>query len=162
MFDLCFHVSGPADARDAAQDALERIVTSVERFDPTKGTFRSWALAVTRNVCRDRLRRRGLERAAFDSGGDDPVDAAVSPLPDPERLALARADSHTLATALATLPEPMRAALVLFHVHEERYEAIAVALDVPLGTVMTWLHRGRKRLRLRCKRRMRIRQAAQL
>ena len=37
--------------------------------------------------------------------------------------------------------------MVLFHVHEASYEEIAETLDVPIGTVMTWLHRGRKKLR---------------
>lgn len=41
----------------------------------------------------------------------------------------------------------MRAALVMFHVGEASYEEIAQELDVPIGTVMTWLHRGRQRLR---------------
>ena len=41
----------------------------------------------------------------------------------------------------------MRSAIVLFHVHGQSYEEIAAALEVPKGTVMTWLHRGRKRLR---------------
>ena len=52
-----------------------------------------------------------------------------------------------LAEALETLPENMRSAVVLFHVHERTYQQIAETLDVPIGTVMTWLHRGRKRLR---------------
>jgi len=147
VHELCFHVAGAADAHDAAQESLERIVTSIALFDPGRGTFRSWALAVARNVCRDRLRRRGLERAAFDADGDERAILASSEWPDPERMTLARADARALERALADLPEPMRAALVLFHVHEASYEEIATALEVPIGTVMTWLHRGRKRLR---------------
>jgi RNA polymerase sigma-70 factor (ECF subfamily) len=71
----------------------------------------------------------------------------ASEAPDAERIALARIESRRLATALETLPEPMRLAIVLFHVHDSSYEEIAAALEVPIGTVMTWLHRGRKRLR---------------
>jgi RNA polymerase sigma-70 factor (ECF subfamily) len=62
-------------------------------------------------------------------------------------VALARIESERLSKALETLPEAMRFAVVLYHVHEATYEEIAQTLDVPLGTVMTWLHRGRKRLR---------------
>jgi len=78
-----------------------------------------------------------------------PETAARAPAggPDPEVLALARADARDVAEALATLPEGQRSALVLFHVHEASYEQIAKALGVPIGTVMTWIHRGRKRLR---------------
>ena len=147
IFQLCHHVAGPADGRDAAQEAFERIVTSIGRFDPERGTFRTWALTVARNVCRDRLRRRGLERSTFLSDGEPATAAAPARVPDPERAALARADASAIDEALATLPEQMRSALVLFHLHEASYEEIAENLDVPMGTVMTWLHRGRKRLR---------------
>ncbi len=147
IFQLCHHVAGPADGRDAAQEAFERIVSGIGSFDPDRGAFRSWALTVARNVCRDRLRRRGLERAAFLADGEPETVAAPSRTPDPERAALVRADAETLDRALATLPEQMRTALVLFHLHDTSYEEIAAQLDVPMGTVMTWLHRGRKRLR---------------
>ncbi len=144
---LCFHVAGKNDGPDAAQLALEKIVTRIDQFDPAKGSFRSWALTVARNVCRDRLRRRGLERNTFASDGDERTAAASGPAPSPERLALARIGVEDLATAMESLPEQMRSAIVLFHVHGETYEDIAKTLDVPIGTVMTWLHRGRKKLR---------------
>ena len=145
--ELCRCLAGPEDGRDAAQESLEKIVIAIGRFDPAKGTFRAWALAVARNTCRDRLRRRGLERRLFMAETDEPMDLP-SDQPDVERTALARIESVRLAAALETLPAPMRAAIVLFHVHESSYEEIAAALEVPLGTVMTWLHRGRKRLRI--------------
>lgn len=147
IFKLCHHVAGPAEGPDAAQLAFERIVQRIDRYDADKGAFRSWALTVARNVCRDRLRRRGLERAAFAADGETMTAIAASAQPDPERVALARLDAGDLAVALETLPEKMRSAIVLFHVHESSYEQIATTLEVPLGTVMTWLHRGRKRLR---------------
>ncbi len=147
VYDVCRYVAGVAEARDASQEALEKIVVSIEKFDPSKGTFRTWALTVARNVCRDRMRRRGLERRTFVDEGDDVTALTASEAPDVERVALARIESRRLAAALDTLPEPMRLALVLFHVHDSTYEEIAAALEVPIGTVMTWLHRGRKRLR---------------
>jgi RNA polymerase sigma-70 factor (ECF subfamily) len=147
VHDVCRFVAGPHDAHDATQEALERIVTSIDRFDPSRGTFRSWALTVARNVCRDRLRRRGLERRTFAADGDETTAWTADDTPGPERVALARIESERLSKALETLPEPMRLAVVLYHVHESTYEEIAQTLDVPLGTVMTWLHRGRKRLR---------------
>ncbi len=146
IYTLCYHVGGARESADLAQLAMERIVTRFEQFDPERGSFRSWALTVARNVCRDRLRRRGLERGAF-VNHPDPEGAAVSGSPDPERLAIARDDVADLSEALTQLPEGQRSAVVLFHVHEESYEDIAHTLGVPKGTVMTWLHRGRKKLR---------------
>jgi RNA polymerase sigma-70 factor (ECF subfamily) len=147
IFKLCHLVSGANDGRDAAQDALERIVTGIRQFDPDRGTFRSWALTVARNVCRDRLRRRGLESAAFLGDGEAQVDLARAATVDPEHAVMVKAGAARLDAALAALPEGHRSALVLFHLHEASYEEIASSLDVPVGTVMTWLHRGRKRLR---------------
>src|SRR5438105_975942 len=77
LHQLCFHVAGASDAADATQDALERIVSSIATFDPTRGAFRVWALSVARNVCRDRLRRRGLERATFDGDPELATEAAA-------------------------------------------------------------------------------------
>lgn len=147
IYALCHHVAGPGDGRDAAQQALEKIVARIDRYDAAKGTFRTWALTVARNTCRDRLRRRGLERGAFARDGDEKTALAASGAPSPERQAIARVEAGALAEALATLPEQMRSAIVLFHVHGASYEEIAHALSVPKGTVMTWLHRGRRRLR---------------
>lgn len=147
VHDVCRVLAGPEEGRDAAQEALEKIVISIRSFDADKGSFRAWALTVARNVCRDRLRRRGLERRIFEDPGDDGVSVHASEAPDAERLVYARIESQRLATALESLPEAMRLAVVLFHVHESSYEEIAAALGVPMGTVMTWLHRGRKRLR---------------
>lgn len=147
IWALCHGLCGGRDASDALQESLERIVRSLDRFDPDRGSFRVWAFAVARNVCRDRLRRRGLERATFHDEGDEQAALAPSPAPDPERLAIARADQVSLEAALERLPRNLRAAVVLFHFHEMSYDQIATALEVPIGTVMTWIHRGRKRLR---------------
>lgn len=147
MLSVCQQLAGMQEARDALQESLERIVQQILRFDPAQGTFRSWAFAVTRNVCRDRLRRRGLERASFTRDGEEQTQLALGTEPDPERTAMAREGADGVARALLGLPEDMRAALVMFHMHDATYEEIAHALNVPLGTVMTWLHRGRARLR---------------
>jgi RNA polymerase sigma-70 factor (ECF subfamily) len=147
VYQLCYHVIGPAEASDMAQRALERIVTHIQGYDPARGAFRSWALTIARNACRDQQRRRGVERAAFVADGDERTDQAPAALPNPEELAAVRADARRLSAAMQDLPESMRSAVVMFHVHGASYEELAAALSVPVGTVMTWLHRGRARLR---------------
>jgi RNA polymerase sigma-70 factor (ECF subfamily) len=149
---LCHHLMGhhpmgAADGHDAAQEALFKVVRELGRFDPERGTFSAWAQSVARNVCRDRLRRRGLERRTFEKDGTPHEERAESGEADPERRAIVTEDAELLGRALQGLPEPMREAILMFHVAELSYEQIARELDVPMGTVMTWLHRGRKRLR---------------
>lgn len=147
LASLCHTLMGATEAKDATQAAFERIVRELPRFDVSRGSFFGWSSAVTRNVCRDRLRRRGLERATFAADGEPLATLAASQHPDPERAAMTQEHTARLARALEELPSPMRRALLLFHLHEQSYEEIAGALDVPMGTVMTWLHRGRSRLR---------------
>lgn len=144
---VCHHVAGADDARDAAQESLLRIVRELARFDAARGSFRSWATTIARNVCRDRLRRRNLERGAFAADGESHSATAPDGRADPERLVIAKEGAAHVARALEGLPAPMREAIVMFHVGDATYEEIATALDVPIGTVMTWLHRGRQRLR---------------
>lgn len=132
------------EAPDMAQRSLERIVKNIAHFDPTRGRFKTWAMAITRNICIDHLRaRREVLRNTTEAL--DPPDPA--PHINPVRALENKESMVALEQALQTLPEGTRSALTLFHVHGESYDAIANILDVPRGTVMTWLHRGRKQLK---------------
>lgn len=143
---LTHYLVGPTEGPDAAQLALEKIIARIDSYDPSKGAFRTWALTVARNTVRDRLRRKKLEARHFAKQGDEIATDASAKGPGPERLALARFGTADLARALDYLPEGQRSAIVLFHVHEASYTEIAETLGIPKGTVMTWLHRGRKKL----------------
>lgn len=145
---LCRSIVGAELARDATQESFERIVRNVNAFDAAKGSFRTWAFAISRNVCRDMLRRRGSGMAALLEFRDDDVDSYTAQQAQlQDSLVAERHDVARVEQALLQLPEPMRTALVLFHSHDATYEDISKTMDVPLGTVMTWLHRGRARLR---------------
>ena len=147
VLSLSRALCGPSAARDVAQDALAKVVTNARMFDPSRGTFRQFALAVTRNVARDFGRRKKLENAAFMPDGEPYTDAAPAAAASPERDALNHGALRDLDAALGQMPEGMREVVVRFHLHEATYEEIASDLDVPIGTVMSWLHRARKRLR---------------
>jgi len=67
--------------------------------------------------------------------------------PSPEGEASFREQLARLDRALADLDEGPREAIILFHTEEMSYRDIAAALEVPMGTVMTWLHRGRAQLK---------------
>ncbi len=141
---LCRHVAGQSDSADATQDALLRIVERLGAYDPTRGSFRSWAYAVARHSCIDR--KRSAARG-FLTWTPEEIDNALSNLESPHDALETSERRSALERGMSTLPEPVATALVLFHVHSASYEEIATVLDVPIGTVMTWLHRGRKKLR---------------
>jgi len=69
------------------------------------------------------------------------------PAPGPEGEASLREQLGRLERALDDLGEGPREAIVLFHIEGMSYRDIAAALEVPMGTVMTWLHRGRAQLK---------------
>lgn len=151
VYGLCIRLlRHPEDARDAAQEAFVRAYASLATFDPTQ-PFAPWVLRIARNHCLDVGRRRGSRppEVALDA---DPEEGGARELPDPHT---PRADdvierrelAGSLAAAVAALPPNYREVVELFHVEHLSYKEIAATLDVPIGTVMTWLHRARARLK---------------
>lgn len=150
VYGLCFRLlRHPEDARDAAQESFVRAFAALETYDPTL-PFAPWVLRIARNHCLDLVRRRSgqppevaLDGAAEDGAPELPDRA--TPLPD-ETLA-ARQQAGRLERAVAALPARYREVVHLFHAEHLSYKDIARTMDVPIGTVMTWLHRARARLR---------------
>jgi len=140
----------PEEARDAAQEAFVRAYASLERYDPEQA-FAPWLLRIARNHCLDVLRRRLPEArtVALDADPDDsgPRDLADPGAPRGDDVIERRETAAALARAVDALPGNYREVVHLFHVEHLSYKEIAETLDVPIGTVMTWLHRARGRLR---------------
>jgi RNA polymerase sigma-70 factor (ECF subfamily) len=132
------------DAEDLVQDTLLRAYRAIDRFDGENP--RAWLLTILRNtqVNRNRRRRPTLLRdpeaarrqAATTGGGREPEQEHVARL----------LDDH-LERAVCGLPERFRRAVELVDLAGLSYEHAAYVLDVPVGTVMSRVHRGRARLR---------------
>ncbi len=139
-----------ADVEDCAAETMRR---AVEKRSTVQGALRPWVLGIARHVALDTLRARKRKRARE---VHEPAEAEPSSTRLVERLAdpgvsadEAIARSEELARVrkvLETLPEGPRQALMLFHLEELGYQEIAKRLGVPLGTVATWVTRGRKAL----------------
>ena len=149
---LCYRILRDAEeARDAAQETFVRAFSALDTYDPAQ-PFAPWVLRIARNHCLDVVRRRLPGGRPVELDADAAGDAPPQELPD---LAAVRADealvrretAASLARAVDGLPSNYRQVIHLFHVEHLSYKEIAVALDVPIGTVMTWLHRARARLR---------------
>jgi RNA polymerase sigma-70 factor (ECF subfamily) len=126
------------DAEDLVQETFLRAFRGYDRFTP--GTnIRAWLYTILYRVRTDSLRRAGRSPATVELGQDGP---AVPP--SQERID----GSDELARALDGLPEVFRVAVILRDVQEFTYEEIARILDVPIGTVMSRIHRGRGLLRV--------------
>jgi RNA polymerase sigma-70 factor (ECF subfamily) len=138
------------EARDAAQETFVRAWSAMATYDPTQ-PFGPWLLRIARNHCLDQLRRRtpAGRQVALDAAPEEGAPALELACDAPGADAmLERAQSHaTLEAAVAELPANYREVIQLFHVEQLSYKEIATTLDVPIGSVMTWLHRARGKLR---------------
>ncbi len=151
VFGLCVRLlRDPEESRDAAQEAFARAYAALDAYDPAQ-PFAPWVLRIARNHCLDVLRRRVPEAQRLELDAE-PDEGAPRELADPaaprgddviERRELAGA----LERAVAALPPNYREVVHLFHVEHMAYKDIAATLDVPIGTVMTWLYRARAKLR---------------
>jgi RNA polymerase sigma-70 factor (ECF subfamily) len=126
------------DAEDLVQETYLRAYRGFDGFQP--GTnIRAWLHTILQRVRTDAFRRAGRSPQTVELTGEGPA------VPAPQdALATGRED---VERALAALPEAFRAAVVLRDVEELSYDEIARALDVPIGTVMSRIHRGRALLR---------------
>lgn len=136
----CMRYLRSSDADDAAQETFVRAFTHISDFDPQRPML-PWLVTIARRLCLDRLRKRKHE------ADDTAVELAESREPAADDAASNRQQLQRLQLALAKLPEGPREALALFHFEELSYQEIATAMEVPMGTVMTWIHRGREELR---------------
>ena len=126
------------DAEDLVQETFLRAYRGFDRFEP--GTnIRAWLFTILHRARTDAFRRAGRSPQTTELIGDGP---AVAPSPD----ALATGGEE-VERALAGLPEVFRSAVILRDVEELSYDEIARVLEVPIGTVMSRIHRGRALLR---------------
>ena len=137
---LCWRMLRSSTAEDLAQETFVRAFVHFDRFDPERPLL-PWLLAIARRLCLDLLRREKLMPTTAE------IPAIIDPAPGPERRASVSEELSRLEEALAGLDEGPREAIVLFHLEGMSYRDIAAALEVPIGTVMTWLHRGRARIK---------------
>lgn len=137
MLGLAVSILGerPA-AEDAVQDVMIRIWRALPQFRGD-ASISTWIYSITRNRCLTVLKQRHGKPISL----DDPEsrDAAAN-------VAAAQPRASDVWSLLHALPLQYRQVLTLFYAEERSYEEIARALDMPLGTVKTHIHRGRKLL----------------
>jgi RNA polymerase sigma-70 factor (ECF subfamily) len=130
-----------AEAEDLVQETLMQALQSFDRYTP--GTnCRAWLVTILHHVRSNRRRARG--RLSLVPDVDDRIASTTAFVPPvPETLT----DDDLLA-ALRAIPDQYQQVIVLCDVEEMTYKEISQALDIPVGTVMSRLHRGRTLLRV--------------
>jgi len=129
-----------ADAEDAVQETMVQAMRSFHRYQP--GTnCRAWLITILQRIVSNRRRARG--RSILVSDPDDRIAETVPFVPPvPQELT-----DELVLGSLRGLPLVFQEVILLCDVEDLSYREAAEALDVPVGTVMSRLHRGRARLR---------------
>ena len=144
LYNFAHWLAGNRDeAEDLVQETYMKALKGFGSF--TLGTnFRAWMYRILRNTFL--TSRTGLKATVSLDDEENPVTEPAA-TDDPESLLFARADQEEIRRALEQLPVPHREIILLCDVEEMTYKEIAAALEIPIGTVMSRLHRGRELLR---------------
>ncbi len=139
------------EAEDLVQETLLRGFRFFDRYEP--GTnIRAWLFRIMRNLFINKYRKAQREQETINFGGvEDSLEALLqgeaSERPSartPEELLLAGAVDDQVERALYEIPEEYRSVLLLSAMEDLSYKEIATALSIPIGTVMSRLHRARR------------------
>jgi RNA polymerase sigma-70 factor, ECF subfamily len=142
-------------AEDLAQETFVKALNAIESYRP-EFKFSSWIFKIANNAAIDHLRRRELDTLSLDGSPHAETPEAMqatalqigarqeSPLDAVE----ARELGGAIELAIGRLRPEYRSCILLRHVEGRAYEEIAEILDLPLGTVKTYIHRARNELRL--------------
>jgi RNA polymerase sigma-70 factor (ECF subfamily) len=140
----------PADAEDLVQETYLKAFRAADRFEP--GTnLRAWLFTILHNTARNRARDRAREGVTVDSeavdqAADTPSYGLSAPVETPEALLMRDTLTPELQAAVDELPDAFRQAVWLRDVEEFSYAEIADMLNIPVGTVMSRISRGRRML----------------
>ena len=156
VFALLFRMVRDRElAEDLAQETFIKALNAIESYRP-EFKFSSWIFKIANNAAIDHLRRRELDTLSLDGSPHAETPEAMqatalqigtrqeSPLDTVEAKELGGA----IEAAIARLRPEYRSCILLRHVEGRAYEEIAEILDLPLGTVKTYIHRARNELRV--------------
>ncbi len=141
-------------AEDLSQETFVKALNAIESYRP-EYKFSSWLFKIANNAAIDHLRRRELDTLSLEGSPHavtpDAMEATALQIGDraenPLDIVEAKELGGEIERAIAQLRPEYRACILLRHVDGRAYEEIAEMLDLPLGTVKTYIHRARNELR---------------
>jgi RNA polymerase sigma factor (sigma-70 family) len=139
------------DAEDVVQDAALRAFRGIKSFGAVNA--RAWSLTIVRNTAYSWLLKNKSKAVVFTDDLRPPEQQELeheglygTKVETPEEIALFKADAEGVQRALAKLPAHFREVIVLREMNQLNYRDIAEITNVPIGTVMSRLSRGRRLL----------------
>lgn len=150
MYAVAYRVVGAADAEDVVMEAYLRAWQALPGFGG-RSSLKTWLYRIVHNCALDFVRRRQREQAHRVDPGEDGRHAAetmpASRRDRPDQIVAGRDMARVLDLAMQQLPEEHRIALELRFSEGFSYAEIAAATGVSLGTVMSRLFNGKRKLR---------------
>jgi len=149
VFRTLMRLTGARDVEDLAQEVFLRLYRALPSFRG-EALLSTYLYRIVANVAQDEWKRRRRDDRPLVSFSEEESqweERLPHPSPDAEQQLAEREFRHALELELQQLSPMERTILVLYHQEELSYEQIAVSLKLPIGTVRTHLHRGRKKLR---------------
>ena len=155
VYSLIFRmVRDGTAAEDLAQDAFIKVLNHIDKYRP-EFKFSSWLFKIANNIAIDHLRKRTVDTISMDGSPNamtaSDVEATKFEIADQGETALDELTAKELGSAIehaiGRLRPEYRNCIMLRHVEGRSYEEIAATLDLPLGTVKTYIHRARHQLR---------------
>ena len=145
LYNFARWMTSDADeARDLVQETFAKALKALSSF--REGTnFRAWMFKILRNTFL--TSRTGLERRNTVQESEEGFSQVVVTQETPELALVRRADTELVQQGIAGLPHVFQEVMILADLEEMKYQEVADALDIPIGTVMSRLARARKLLR---------------
>ena len=154
VFSLIYRmVRDREQAEDLSQETFVRVFNHIDRYDPAY-KFSSWIFKIATNLTIDWMRKKEVPTVSIDGSRyattSDEIEASTITVESkdetPEELLIARELGNEIEQAITRLRPEYKTAILLRHVEDRPYEEIAQIMSLPLGTVKTYIHRGRKEL----------------
>ncbi len=152
-YRAAYHLTrNPADAEDVVQEAALNACRHRQSFQ-TGTNFKAWFLRIVTNAFYSRCRRASMihESVSLDDDAEPrPAMTAMtvdlSPEANPAEMLVDRLEMEEISRAIGALPLEFRVVTAMYLVDDMAYQEIAAVLDIPVGTVRSRLHRGRRLL----------------
>ncbi len=150
IYKICYYyTNSQEDALDLVQEVFFKLYRSFPLFDETR-LLLPWVKRITINTCLNTLREKKLNQVSLNSPDAPLVNALEKRMvaeTNVENEVLGKEVSSLLGRLIAALPKEMKICLILRHLQGNSYEEISKIMELPLGSVKTYLHRGRQKLK---------------
>ncbi len=150
IYNLCYRMlTQREEAQDATQETFLKAYRSLKEFR-YESRLKTWLCRIATHECLNRMRHQeclSLDEMQAEDAHVQIADSAPSPLEQIERKEV----QSMIHRAIDALPHPYRLVITLYHLNELSYAEIAQAMDVPIGTVKTYLFRARALLKSKLK-----------